>query len=107
MQRLFDGWRSVRGGRPMSKTIRRVVSVLVLAVVASLPGMVPAYADTTVDMALWNDCASGSSGSLSFSAESVNWLDQVQLSYTAHLDSFCGFNATTVSIVENTAQTND
>jgi len=97
MKRKTSG---VRGATPVL-----TAAATLLGVTASLLGATPALADTTVDQALWTACTNGSTGSLSFGAPTVDWLGHVQLTYTANMSSSC-FNAS-VSIVENTPQTND
>jgi hypothetical protein len=77
-----------------------------VALVLSVTAAAPAFADSTVDQALWSSCQAQSSGSLWFDATSLDWLDGTVLHYNVTVGGDCN-GLTQTRIVEDTPQAND
>ncbi len=90
----------------MNRLWRRL-GVFLAAVTVAVPveSAAPAFA-STVDEVSWASCQARSTGSMSFGATILDWLDGTQLTYSASVARDC-FTNTSLEIVELTPQLND
>src|SRR6266545_1701503 len=95
-----------RQGVVMNRLWRRL-GVFLAAVTVAVPveSAAPAFA-STVDEVSWASCQARSTGSMSFGATILDWLDGTQLTYSASVARDC-FTNTSLEIVELTPQLND